>query len=58
MAAREGRITITQDLDFNLLFVKDLQPEGLVLLRYPEILTPKTVTELFEGFVDSAGLER
>lgn len=58
MAAREGRIIITQDLDFNLLFVKDLQPEGLALLRYPEILTPKTVTELFEGFVDSAGLER
>lgn len=58
IAAREGRIIITRDLDFNLLFVRDLQPEGLVLLRYPEMLTPKTVTELFEGFMDLGGLER
>ena len=58
IAAREGRIFITRDLGFNLLFVRDLQPKGLVLLRYPEMLTPRTVTKLFEGFMDSEGLER
>jgi predicted nuclease of predicted toxin-antitoxin system len=58
IAAREGRIIITRDLGFNLLFVRDLQPKGLVLLRYPEMLTPKVVTKLFEGFIDSGGLER
>jgi predicted nuclease of predicted toxin-antitoxin system len=58
IAAREGRIIITRDLGFNLLFVRDLQPKGLVLLRYPEMLTPKMVTKLFEGFIDSGGLER
>ena len=58
IAAREGRIIITRDLGFNLLFVRDLQPKGLALLRYPEMLTPKTVTKLFEAFIDSGGLER
>ena len=58
IAAREGRVIITRDLGFNLLFVRDLQPKGLVLLRYPEMLTPKTVTKLFEAFIDSGGLER
>lgn len=58
IAAAEGRIIVTRDLDFNLLFVRDLQPKGLILLRYPEMLTPRTVTKLFEGFIDSGGLER
>jgi len=58
IAAREGRVIITRDLGFNLLFVRDLQPKELVLLRYPEMLTPKSVTKLFEAFIDSGGLER
>jgi len=58
IAAREDRIIITRDLGFNLLFVRDLRPGGLVLLRYPEMLTPRTVTGLFKGFMDNWGLER
>lgn len=58
IAAQEERIIITRDLDFNLMFFKNLKPSGLILLRYPNALSPRTVTRLFEAFIASGGLER
>jgi predicted nuclease of predicted toxin-antitoxin system len=57
IAASEGQIIITRDLDFNLMLVKNLKPAGVILVRYPEILSPQTVTRLFRAFIAVGGLE-
>jgi len=57
IAAREGRIIITRDLDFNLIFLKRLKPEGVILVRYSETWSPQTITRLFRAFVAVGGLE-
>lgn len=58
IAAKEGRIIVTRDLDFSMLVRQEMQPAGAVLLRYPNTLGPLTVTRLFEAFVEEGGLER
>ncbi len=57
IAAREERIIITRDLDFNLIFLRKLKPGGVILVRYPETLSPQAVTRLFRGFIAIGGLE-
>jgi len=57
IAASKGQIIITRDLDFNLMLVKNLKPAGVILVRYPEILSPQTVTRLFRAFIAVGGLE-
>ena len=58
IAARERQIIVTRDLDFNLISLKRLRPAGVILVRYPETLGPRTVTRLFEAFINTGGLER
>lgn len=58
IAAREGCVIVTRDLDFNLIFLKQLRPAGVILVRYPETLSPRVVARLFEAFMSAGGLER
>ncbi|WP_405001251.1 DUF5615 family PIN-like protein [Geochorda subterranea] len=47
MATTEGRIIVTQDLDFGRLGEQGWTPAGLVLLRFPSTLCPSSVAEYF-----------
>ncbi|MGQ9628486.1 MAG: DUF5615 family PIN-like protein [Anaerolineae bacterium] len=58
VAASESRVIVTRDLGFNILITRGFKPAGIILLRYPNSLSPRLVAQLFELFVMAGGLER